>query len=161
MTNRDHLVSFELVFQPNIHLISIVRQFVSSFYAHILRDEDIVSNLGLATHELLENTVKYGVGEETRLSVEFDRDLGQVGIRIWNRAREEHIETLRKNVQDLSEAADAFTYYRDMMRLSAARPDGSGLGLARIAGEANMTLGVAVEDTQVCVTASTRPGAAQ
>jgi hypothetical protein len=158
-TNR--LVSFDLVFRPSVDLISIVRQFVSSFYSQIIenRDDGAVSNLGLVTHELLENAIKYGSGGETRLSVEFDRIINRVAIRMWNNATAAHIETLKRSVQELSEASDAFAHYQEVMRRSAKRANGSGLGLARIAGEAEMSLSVTAEDGHVCVTAQTRPGA--
>jgi hypothetical protein len=161
LDSMNRLVSFDLVFRPSVDLISIVRQFVSSFYSQIIgnRDDGTVSNLGLVTHELLENAIKYGTGGETRLSVEFDRVVNRVAIRMWNGASETHIETLKRNVKELSEAPDAFAHYQEVMRRSAKRTNGSGLGLARIAGEAEMALSVTTEDGHVCVTAQTRPGA--
>jgi hypothetical protein len=157
----NRLVSFDLVFRPSVDLISIVRQFVSSFYSQIIgnRDDGGATNLGLVTHELLENAIKYGSGGETRLSVEFDRIVNRVAIRMWNSATSAHIETLKRNVQELSEASDAFAHYQEVMRRSAKRANGCGLGLARIAGEAEMSLSVTAEDGHVCVTAQTRPGA--
>jgi len=155
------LVSFDLVFRPSVDLISIVRQFVSSFYSQILGngDDGAVSNLGLVTHELLENAIKYGTGGETRLCVEFDRVVNRVAIRMWNSASEAHIAVLKRNVKELSEAPDAFAHYQAVMRRSAKRANGSGLGLARITGEAEMSLSVTADDGRVCITAQTRPGA--
>lgn len=94
--------SVELTFAPSLELIPVVRRFVSAFYEELLSHADAASRLALATHELLENTVK---------------------------------------------------------RRHARRQDGSGLGLARIAAEAEMTLEHEVRGDVLSLTArATLPG---
>jgi hypothetical protein len=152
-------VSFDLVFRPS-ELTAVVRQFVATFYSNVLTNPQAVSNLVVVTHELLENTVKYGIDGETRLCVELDRKTGQVVIRVWNRAEAAHLAILAKMVQDLNDAPDPFQHYMDLMRSSAQRANGSGLGLARIYAEADMSLGVHVAEDMVCITARGQVGGA-
>ena len=154
-------VSFrlELPLQPEWHNVDLLRLAILNCLSAVFGDPDLSESVGIVTSELLENAIKYGNGGETRLSVEFDRIVNRVAIRMWNNATAAHIETLKRNVQELSEASDAFAHYQEVMRRSAKRANGSGLGLARIAGEAEMSLSVTAEDGHVCVTAQTRPGA--
>src|SRR5262245_22649655 len=79
---------FEVFFRPNCELVSLVRRFVSEFYERILGDPDTVSRLALATHELLENAVKYSTDGATTLCISVDPKDGArfVSIRIRNRA---------------------------------------------------------------------------
>src|SRR5437660_1066565 len=61
---------FELTLRPNLELVATVRLFVESFYHRTLSDEELSGRLAIATHELLENAVKYSVDGETSLRIE-------------------------------------------------------------------------------------------
>jgi hypothetical protein len=132
--------SFDLVFRPSIDLISVVRRFVQEFYEEVLHVE-AGSQLALATHELLENAVKYGDGE-TRLSIEVTQE-GEgsaVLVRTVNRTVTRHVERIEGLFAEMTRTGDPFTFYQAMMRKSLATPNESGLGLARIAAEADMRI---------------------
>jgi hypothetical protein len=133
--------SFDLVFRPSLRLISVVRRFVQDFYQHLL-DEDVSMQLALATHELLENAVKYGVDGETRLSIEVTNDEKSRVVKICtkNRTTPQHVEAVVALFTELNAASDRFAFYQLLMRRTANSPDRSGLGLARISVEADMDL---------------------
>jgi hypothetical protein len=143
----------ELNFRPNVELVSIVRRFVSDFYSKLLKDEDTISRVALATHELLENAVKYSCDRESRIRVDFEPD-GMV-IRTWNHAKEEMLASLESAFASMHAEPDAFTHYKNLMIRNAKRTDGSGLGLARIRAEAEMSLSLEVEDGVACIKAVT------
>src|SRR5262245_42086658 len=132
----------ELKFRPNVELISAVRRFVSECYDEVLADSDAVARVALATHELLENGVKYSIDGQTtlRLQVSNAADTRTVTIKVWNRASAEHIASLRELFAAMAQATDPFAYYQGVMRKNMKRTDGSGLGLARIWCEAEMKL---------------------
>src|SRR6476659_8158273 len=91
----------DLSFSPNIGLVSMVRQFASDFYTEQLGPGDAVSRIALATHEILENAVKYSLDGMTRVRIEYRPGApGTVQIRTWNRPRPEHLEVLRKNMNE-------------------------------------------------------------
>jgi two-component sensor histidine kinase len=61
----------EVGFSPTIALISVVRAFVSDFYARVL-SSDVREMVSMATHELLENAVKYGIEDRATFRIEVE-----------------------------------------------------------------------------------------
>jgi hypothetical protein len=158
MQSRPDSAYFELAFKPNVELVSVVRRFVSQFYDRVAPDADTVSRVALATHELLENAVKYSRSRETILRVEVIPDVmpAAVLVRTWNHAEPQHCENLRRTVASLSEAVDPNAHYLQMMRASSKRAEGSELGLARIMAEAEMKISLEEgEEGRVGISAST------
>ena len=147
--------SFELDFRPNVELISIVRRFVSDFYERMIDDADAVSRMALATHELLENAVKYSSDGATSLSITFEprEPSSVVSIRLANRASEEHIAALTAIFHEMKVYEEPFAHYQVVMARSAKRKVGSGLGLVRVRAEGEMTMSHTIEDDRVTILA--------
>lgn len=149
---------FDLVFSTNLRLVPIVRRFVNDFYQELSEDEEFVSRLAMATHELMENAVKYAAGPEAQLSIEVtpEQSSPRAVIRIRNRARAEDACRAGSLVEALARSPDPFQFYLDLMARTASRPD-SGLGLTRIRVEGGMLLTHAMEDGCLEITATARP----
>lgn len=147
--------SFELTFRPNVELISIVRRFVSDFYDRMVDDPDTVSRVALATHELLENAVKYSVDGATSLSITFEPGEPEslISIRLANRASPEHIASLSAIFDEMNAEPDPFQHYQVVMARSAKRKVGSGLGLVRVRAEGEMRMSHSIEDDRVTILA--------
>ncbi len=137
----------ELNFRPNVQLVSVVRRFVSEFYQRTLGDPDGSSRVALATHELLENAVKYSKDGETTIRIEVSATNAPrvVTILLRNRAEESHIAAIREIVDGVTASPDAFAYYQQLLIAKAKRREGSGLGLARICAEGEMDIKLTVE----------------
>jgi len=153
----QHNPYVELNFRPNVQLVSVVRRFVSEFYQRTLSDPDGTSRVALATHELLENAVKYSKDGETTIRIEVKADASPrtVSIMLRNRAEEQHIAAIREIVDGLGACKDAFTFYQDLLVSKARNKEGSGLGLARICAEGEMRVTFDVIDADLVVLEAT------
>jgi hypothetical protein len=142
---------FHLVFRPNIKLVSTVRRFTGEFYRRVLVDQELASRLALATHEMLENAVTYANDEETAIRIEVDGDM--LSVKTWNSAPPERIAAIKNAIDSVMAAPDPDAYYQEQMIVAAKRSDGSGLGLARIRGEAEMHLSYEFDNNKACIRA--------
>jgi hypothetical protein len=143
----------ELRFRPNVELVSTVRKFVSSFYVKLL-DGDATERLALATHELLENAVKYSSTGETAIRIDIESvDPPRICIRTWNQASPEHVAQIVEAFRQSCETSNAFTLYQRLIERSATRTSGSGLGLARVRAECDMELSYVLDEDEVCIVA--------
>src|SRR5690242_19197626 len=84
---------FELRFTPTVALVSTVRRFVSDFYSEMFGDNDIADNLGMATHEMLENATAYSHDQRSEVMIAL-RNAGprvEITIQTKNRATPERL----------------------------------------------------------------------
>jgi len=157
--------SFDVTFAPTTRIVSVVRRFAMSLYERILEDDEMSSQLALATHELLENAVKYNIAEATLLRVTLtphSESLSEivVTIRTRNRATAENIRIAERLITQVREAEDPFMFYQQLIEVSADEPQRSGLGLARIRAETEMTIDFTIEgdEIEIIARAQVRPG---
>jgi hypothetical protein len=144
----------EVRFAPTVFLVSVMREFVSSFYLRVL-GRGTSQLVAMATHELLENALKYSAEEGATLQIEVESRAAteHVTIRIENKASTEHIGPLREVLARMNDAPDPMAHYLTLMRETSKRADGSGLGLARLRAEADMKLALEVDGNRVCIVA--------
>lgn len=143
-----------LEFKPYGELITRAREFVTDFYEQLFTDADAVSRVALATHELLENVVKYSSDGRSHFEIELVESGGEnlVRIRARNRTTPERANELRRLVDEIGGTSDPFEMYQQFMRRSALREDGgSGLGLARIRAEAEMAVSCDIAGDEVTI----------
>lgn len=148
---------FEMSFCPSLEFVSLVRRFIGTFYLHVLGDADLASRVALATHELLENAVKYSSDGEAniRLVIAALTTHPMIELRTRNRTSPGQAAALARNIQEMNALKDPFNSYQTLMRRSANSGVTGGLGLGRIAAEAEMEVSCDVHDDMVEVFART------
>ena len=162
----------ELNFRPTVQIITVVRNSVMRLYERVLEDPDVSARIALATHELLENTLRHSVDGNAMLHITVEGAVGD-GLNSLGASKPPHItiETRNRasaaNIADLTaqalemDASDANTYLIELMGRCADSDEDGGLGLARIRAEAEMDIAVKTEGDCVSIIASmTNLGAA-
>ena len=148
-------VLLTLCFEPRAEQIASLRATVSALCKPYLTDADELSRVLLAAHELLENIVKYSAGgsAEFHFAIEPVADGLRVRLTTKNRAQPERLADVRRRLDALEAARDPVAHYDELIRACAGRRDGSGLGLARIPAESELSLGYAIEHDTLILTA--------
>ncbi len=147
--NADTLL-LESSFVPDAKGISTTRRIVDDLSSHVLDDPDLGWRLAMAAHELLDNARKYGREGTVRFRLKIDATKeGYIAmLRVENRDHAENRANLLSVVREIQSAADPWALYLTALQRTASRDDGSGLGLARISAEGEMTLTVSVGDDE-------------
>jgi two-component sensor histidine kinase len=145
---------FELTVWPDPGLVSVVRRFIEELYERVGVEAEDISRIALASHELLENAVKYSSGGSTNIQIGVDRgeERDGVWIVVTNRPVDVHLDTLRGTFAEIEQAQDPFDFYRSLMKRPKAKGV-SGLGLARIIVEGDMTLSMECNEGNVRIRA--------
>ena len=148
-------VLLTLCFEPRAEQIASLRGAVSALCKPYLADADELSRVLLAAHELLENIVKYSAGgsAEFQFAIEPVADGLRVRLTTKNRAQPERLADVRRRLDALDAAPDPIAHYDALIRACAGRRDGSGLGLARIPAESELSLGYAIDQDTLILTA--------
>jgi hypothetical protein len=152
-----HTACIELASAPSVPFITSTRRFVEEFFADFIDQPDETSRLALTAHELLENLAKHSSGGAIKLEISLAlrgrQGIGQ--IRTRNRTDLFHRRDLADRIRQIRAAEDPFAVYVECLARTSDRPESSGLGLARIRAEAEMSLSYEIRGTAVTIVAET------
>jgi hypothetical protein len=129
---------FDAAIQPRWAFVSPLRKFVAALLENTCPDADHVSRVAMTTHELLENAVKYGLGT-VKVVLELDDHGFARSIEVGTTTTPERRADAAGRIDALNAAPDTHAFYLGLMK-AAGEEGRSGLGLARIAAEAGMSL---------------------
>jgi len=155
---KTKVFALELMFEPIVGQVSLVREFVERYFQSAVNDPDLLCRMALAAHELMDNAVKYSSGRHSRLRIEIRHDDGAdtLLVSVVNLAAPEHVDALQAVVDEISASEDVDGLYQKYLLRAARHSEGSGLGLARIRVEAEMELQVRFEGDATRVEAMAR-----
>lgn len=142
--------TFELDGEFKVEQVPEVRRFVERLHASI-GDEDVLARVTMAAHELFENAVKFAADGIASIRFEVSRRARRIAITTRNRARPGDLVDLRATAAKLQASDDPMAFYIELMRSDPAKR--GGLGIGRVAAEAEMRVGFEFVDDLVVVRA--------
>jgi hypothetical protein len=147
--------ALELSFEPCLESVTALRRFLEVHYGRLDCDARLISRMAVTVHELLENAAKYSSGGGSRLRVEVDPARPRtLMVSVANHADPRHLPGLQETIAELSSAEDPLDVYQRYLLRAATRDEGSGLGLARIRVEADMSVAIEYQDNTICIRAA-------
>ena len=154
---KNEGLSLELTLDTDPRLVSITRRFVEQAMEKLVDDADAVFRVAMAAHELLENAAKYAKDRQARLALRLGPSEGggrQVVLTMVNQTSTSHIERLKQSFSEMNTRDDPYDYYFELMRRNADDVSISGLGLARIRAEGEMSLAFDLVGVDVVIRAT-------
>jgi hypothetical protein len=139
--------------RPRPAFASIARALLIESHEGLLEPDD-VHRIAMAGYEMIDNLIKYSVGGAAHFEVKLFRGDGRVYVRLCssNPANSGDCEAARHLVARLQNAESATAVYDELVASSPART-GSGLGLARIQVEGEMSLDCIANGVEITLVA--------
>ena len=166
----EGVASFELSVTPDAILVATVRRFVGDLCGRVLADAEVTSKVIVATHELLDNAIRYASRgaaappeEAAPSGVSSIRvELRRVGVEVSvvivtrNRVNDDRRRDLERVIDAMRSSDDRATFYKALLDRAAQGGEGAGLGLGRVHVEADFELSACFEADQIVVRAEGR-----
>jgi anti-sigma regulatory factor (Ser/Thr protein kinase) len=142
--------TFELTCTVTLEEVPEIRRLVERVHRRFVPNRDDISRVAMATHELLENAIKFSTDGTATIRIEVP-DEGEIRITTRNRARSDDLEGLQRIAAELEASPDPMLYYIGLMQKSPDRR--GGLGIGRVAAEGEMAIALELDGDVVEVSA--------
>jgi len=150
------VIALAIELDRNPQLVSPTRRYIEGVLDRVVKDGDFVARAAIVVHELLENGAKYAP-EGARIGFSVTLEGGpdpSLSIRLTNLTTALHVDRLRHFVSEINGARDATALYIEMMCRDPLDRTVSGLGLARIRAEGEMSLDLIIAAETATIVAS-------
>jgi hypothetical protein len=122
---KDDSIVFHLEVSMGVQYLTSVRRFIADLTESVVHNSELASRLAMATHELLENAVKYTLDPTRLVTLQlWAKAERSVHVTVVNVSNETLVAPLRELLQKLNEAPDPVAYYQDLIASSLAHESG-------------------------------------
>lgn len=136
--------------------LDAVRESAGYFTRATYSDLVAAERVGLVVHELVENAIKYSLPGDAQLSVDLHAIPGAFRIGVRNRSSVELFGALKEALSLVQADEPEQAYFRALARCRTRPANQSGLGLPRLAYEAQVELSAQLERDEAVVVATGR-----
>lgn len=153
---KPSFARLDLLIPGSPEVIRSTRELVESLCARLTGDLELGARAALATHELLENIMKYGHeggGGSLAVVLALEPEETAVAISTSNRACRRDLERVESLILGITGTTSPEAHYERLLSSAVESDEGSGLGLARICAEADMELSASIDADRVTITA--------
>jgi hypothetical protein len=110
--------------------------------------------VALTVHELLQNAIDYSTDGRAKLRLHLDVPQQRITLSVESHGSPEKLEGLLQLMQRIEQEPDPLKLYLALMKETAKKKAGSGLGLARVRFEGGMDIKIELAEGLVRVTAT-------
>lgn len=145
---------------PSASSFGVVRSISSLVYEHcrsVASDDDVAARFRMAAQELTENIVKYATSNSASLEIELLSTVPSLSlcVRARNESSEERLRDVDRRLRELVSADDPLMLYERLILESVGTTNASGLGLARLRAEGDLTVEYDIKGRQLTISAYT------
>jgi hypothetical protein len=115
---------------------------ITDFCRNVVDDPETHFAFQLAAYELIENLIKYSIGDRVsiRVEVESKKDGPELVLSTQNRASEERLRDVNARLLAAEETVDPIAHFDRLVQETLATPAESRLGLGRLRAEGELLL---------------------
>jgi hypothetical protein len=127
--------------KPAWSFVDDLRKFSEIFCACACPGADRETQVSVAVHELLQNAIENGGGEEVELLLEVATERNRIEVAVTNACSDEAFDRLAGIIERMNLEPDPLLWYVKSMRENPSSSRG-GLGLARVRFESQLEIGL-------------------
>jgi hypothetical protein len=135
-------------FAPSSGCLGSIVMIITDFCRNVVDDQDTQFAFQLAAYELIENLVKYSIGDRVgvRVEVESTPKGPEIVLQTENQACPERLKDVHERLLAAEAALDPIIHFDQLVQDSLASPGESRLGLGRLRAEGDLLLSHRVVD---------------
>jgi hypothetical protein len=140
-------------FTPNVGCLGCVVAVVNDFCRNVIDDKDTQYAIQLAAYELVENLIKYSIGDHVNIDIRVVGGISghELVLTTKNQAVQSRLRDVESRLSAVESALDPVAHFDVLVHESIESPGESRLGLGRLRGEVDLKVSHRIEEDYVII----------